>query len=144
MTDTVTLNPNSGVSTTATFATDDISGVHHQRVKVEFGADGVASDVSAATPLPVNPGILASALSNGGQDVATTSTPVIAANASRSLLILSNGSDTGIWITFAVNGAANGMGLYLAPGVVFTEAYSGAVCAMNVGSGIKRLGVVEL
>jgi hypothetical protein len=33
-------------------ATDDIGGIKHQRVKVEFGADGSASDVSNSTPLP--------------------------------------------------------------------------------------------
>lgn len=35
------------------YATDDIGGVKHQRVKVEFGADGSATDVSPAAPLPV-------------------------------------------------------------------------------------------
>lgn len=33
-------------------ATEDISGVKHELVKVEFGADGVATKVSAADPLP--------------------------------------------------------------------------------------------
>jgi hypothetical protein len=36
----------------ATIATDDIGGVDHPRVKVEFGADGSATDVSSANPLP--------------------------------------------------------------------------------------------
>lgn len=35
-----------------TIASDDISGVKHQRVKVEFGVDGSATDVSASDPLP--------------------------------------------------------------------------------------------
>jgi hypothetical protein len=34
-------------------AADEIAGVVHQRVKVEFGADGTATEVSAADPLPV-------------------------------------------------------------------------------------------
>ena len=34
-------------------ATDDIGGVKYQRVKVTHGADGVATDVSPADPLPV-------------------------------------------------------------------------------------------
>lgn len=34
-------------------ATDDVAGVKHQRVKVEFGADGSATDVSPVNPLPV-------------------------------------------------------------------------------------------
>ena len=39
-------------------ATDDIGGVKHQRVKVEYGDDGSATDVSAANPLPVAPGLV--------------------------------------------------------------------------------------
>ena len=37
----------------AVLATDDILGVHHPFTKVEFGVDGVATPVTAATPLPV-------------------------------------------------------------------------------------------
>jgi len=50
MADNITLNPGSGGSVVAS---DDISGVQHQLVKVEFGADGVATPVSDANPLPV-------------------------------------------------------------------------------------------
>lgn len=37
----------------ATIATDEVGGVQHELVKVEFGVDGVATMVSAANPLPV-------------------------------------------------------------------------------------------
>lgn len=50
MADNTTLNTGSGGDV---IATDDIGGIKHQRVKVEFGADGSATDVSAAAPLPV-------------------------------------------------------------------------------------------
>ncbi len=50
MADNVTLNPGTGG---AVVATDDIGGVQFQRVKLTWGADGVADDVSAASPLPV-------------------------------------------------------------------------------------------
>ncbi len=36
-----------------TFAADDIAGIKHQRVKVQHGADGSATDVSSASPMPV-------------------------------------------------------------------------------------------
>jgi hypothetical protein len=36
-----------------TFATDDIGGVQYPRFKVTFGVDGVATDVSAGSPLPI-------------------------------------------------------------------------------------------
>lgn len=50
MADNTTLNAGTGGDV---IATDDIGGVKHQRVKVEFGPDGSASDVSTANPLPV-------------------------------------------------------------------------------------------
>lgn len=50
MADTIELNAGSGG---AILATDDILGVHYQRVKVTWGADGTATDTSAANPLPV-------------------------------------------------------------------------------------------
>jgi hypothetical protein len=53
MADNVTANAGTGG---ATFATDDVGGVQHTRVKVEFGADGTAADVHAANPLPVQVG----------------------------------------------------------------------------------------
>lgn len=40
-----------GVGTTV--ATDEIGGAHYQRVKVTFGVDGAAADVSSSSPLPV-------------------------------------------------------------------------------------------
>jgi hypothetical protein len=49
MADNVGYTPGTG----ATVAADDISGVLFQRVKVTTGADGTATDVSAANPMPV-------------------------------------------------------------------------------------------
>lgn len=49
MADNTLLNAGTGGDT---LASDDIVGIKHQRVKVEFGADGSATDVSAAAPLP--------------------------------------------------------------------------------------------
>lgn len=49
MADNVTLDSMSGGSIVAT---DDIGGVHHQLVKVEFGAANSATQVDATNPLP--------------------------------------------------------------------------------------------
>ena len=49
MADNVGYTPGSGAS----IAADDIGGVLHQRVKVGIGADGSATDVSSANPMPV-------------------------------------------------------------------------------------------
>lgn len=48
--DNVTLNAGSGGDT---IAADDIGGVKHQQVKIEYGIDGVATPVSSGSPLPV-------------------------------------------------------------------------------------------
>ena len=49
MADNVGYTPGVG----ATVAADEIAGVLHQRVKIGIGADGSATDVSAANPMPV-------------------------------------------------------------------------------------------
>lgn len=69
MADNVTLNAGTGG---ATLAADEISLVHHQRVKVEFGADGAATDVSSANPLPVDIGSGATGAAKA-EDVASAS-----------------------------------------------------------------------
>lgn len=61
MADNVTANSGSGG---ATFAADDIGGVHFPRTKLTIGADGANDgDVSAANPLPVTGTV---AVTNGG------------------------------------------------------------------------------
>jgi hypothetical protein len=50
MADNVVLNPSYGGETVAS---DEIGGFHHQRVKMEFGGDGTATEVKTPTPLPV-------------------------------------------------------------------------------------------
>lgn len=52
MADNVGYTPGSG----ATVAADDIGGVLHQRIKIGVGADGEATDVSDANPMPVSDG----------------------------------------------------------------------------------------
>ena len=52
MADNITLNPGSDG---AVIAADDIGpGVWHQRVKVQYGVDGSATDVSDTNPLPID------------------------------------------------------------------------------------------
>lgn len=70
MADNTILDPGAGGDT---IATDDIAGVKHQRVKVEFGSDGSATDVSSANPLPtVQTGALPAGTNNiGDVDVLT-------------------------------------------------------------------------
>lgn len=50
MADNITLNAGTGGDV---IAADEITGVKHQQVKVEFGADGTATPVSDTNPLPI-------------------------------------------------------------------------------------------
>ena len=63
MADNVTLNSGSGGDSVAA---DDISGVKHQRVKVQYGADGSATDVSDSNPLPIDDAGGSLTVDNGG------------------------------------------------------------------------------
>ena len=49
MADNIGYTPGTG----ATIAADEIAGVLHQRIKIGIGADGTATDVSQANPMPV-------------------------------------------------------------------------------------------
>lgn len=71
--------------TETTVAADEIGGVVYQRVKATFGADGTATDVSAADPLPVEQTSKATALNPGSviTVATTTDTEVMAANPTR-------------------------------------------------------------
>jgi hypothetical protein len=66
--DNVVLNAGTGG---ASMAADDIGGIHYQRVKVTYGADGAAADVTAAVGLPVTSATGATFLlaANSGVDV---------------------------------------------------------------------------
>ena len=72
MADNTTLNNGTGGDV---IATDDISGVKYQRVKVVIGADGVNNgDISSSNPLPV---LLTAGTSNiGDVDVLTVPAPL--------------------------------------------------------------------
>jgi hypothetical protein len=51
MADNTVVNAGSGGDT---IATDEIAGVKHQRVKIQYGVDGSATDVSDTNPLPID------------------------------------------------------------------------------------------
>lgn len=84
MADNVAITPGVGAS----IATEDVSGVQHQKVKVEFGGDGVATLVSSSDPLPVDLGT--------NNDVTVTSGTVTAnagTNLNTSALALESGGN---------------------------------------------------
>lgn len=75
MAENTTLNPGTGGDV---ISTDDIAGVKVQRVKVQFGVDGSATDVSASDPLPVVADLPSGAATAAKQDTGNTSLATIA------------------------------------------------------------------
>lgn len=143
MADNTELNLMSGGNV---FATDEIGGVHYQRTKLTIGADGVNDgDVSASNPLPIGP-------SKGTPtetvvSVATTSTSVLASNASRKFLQIINDSDEVVYIAFDGAAAVAHEGTRLNPegGAVTLDRYvpTAAIKAIHEGTGNKKLLVTE-
>jgi hypothetical protein len=116
MADTVT-------TTLGTFATDDIGGVHYQRVKVVAGADGTATDVSAAAPLPIT--IAAPTTFYHGQTTVTTAGTEVALAASQAILsgvtVKALHANTG-WIYVGKNPVTSSTGFVLDAGEsIFVE-----------------------
>jgi len=100
MADNIPITAGSGT----TVATDDIGGVHHQLVKIEFGAADAATQVSAANPLPVvstatGLGSL-SAVPSGSTNGTAIGTPPASATGVRIYL------PTGASVTFTVASSA--------------------------------------
>ena len=68
MADDVVVNVGAGG---ASIAADEIGGIHHQRVKVEYGVNGSATEVSDANPLPVDNNPVESIQTTTGNSTAT-------------------------------------------------------------------------
>lgn len=51
MSDSIVLNPAAGGSA---IATDNVSGFHYQKMKLVYGADGIATDTTTTDRLPVS------------------------------------------------------------------------------------------
>src|SRR4249919_3533923 len=70
MVDNIDVDPGTGVGKKPV-ATDDVGGVQYQVIKIATGADGVASYISTANPLPVSNGTASVATTSGGFEYET-------------------------------------------------------------------------
>ena len=84
MADNTILNTGTGGDV---IATDDIGGIKHQRVKMQHGTDGSATDVSSASPMPSDvTQWLGSTAPTVGQKTAASSVPVVQASNASNLI----------------------------------------------------------
>jgi len=104
-----------GVLTDYTVATDDIGGIHYQRLKVTFGADGTASDVADTAPLPIYLPKAASATVTSVADSASAVT-LAASNGSRKALLVFNDSASTLYVKFGSAAALSDYTVKVLPG----------------------------
>ena len=103
MADNTTLNPG---TLGDVIASDDIAGVKHQRVKVEFGGDGSASDVedTDGKRLPVKEAKAATATRTAVADNAASVT-ILASNANRKGAVVLNDSSAVLYLALGAGPA---------------------------------------
>lgn len=68
------MSDNTSQSGNDTIATDDIGGIKYQRVKVTFGTDGSATDVSTSNALPVSDAGATLSVDDGGSSLTVDGT----------------------------------------------------------------------
>lgn len=111
-------------------------GVAPRKLDVDARRRLAIRDVSDPFEVAFTPG--------AGVDVNTTSTIVVAdASGIRKKVVLTNASDTAVWLNFSSAAATLNNGYCLAPGAVYSEFYSGPITAIQGGTGVKRVGVLE-
>ena len=87
MADNVSITPGSGAS----FSTDDVGGVHYQRIKLDLGGDGLASPLVRGQQSPANsiPVVLPSEYTEGDTDATITGVAILWEDASNTLRAVS-------------------------------------------------------
>ena len=135
MPDNTTLNPGVGGDS---IASDDIGGVKFQRVKVAFGVDGVAADVSAIDPLPVA-GIFFPAT----QPVSAASLPLPAGAATETTLAALNAKVTAVNTGAVVLAAGAAVVGSLAANQSVNNAQTAGV-ATAAGAGVSTAGTQRM
>ena len=125
----------SNASTLPEIATDDVGGVHYQRVKLDVGGDGVSVPVVTALPVS-NPGlgggILQTITTVGATAAAVPATPL----AGRATMLVQNVGATTIYLgtsTVTADTAATG-GAQLLPGQSVPISLSSAVVLYAISS----------
>ena len=130
MADNVAVTPGSG----ATVAFDDISGIMYQRVKIGVGADGSATDVSTAAPLPVTTGT-ASTLAANNVACTTGATAILAANQARKGFVI-KAIDGAVYI--GGSGVTTSTGFLLSTGESLSSSvFTGAVYGITASGTVN-------
>lgn len=128
-------DPRAASATTGTLlpvASDDIGGVHYQRVKIHLGADGVAGgDATPTNPLPTRESAAATAaVTVVAASQAAAGVTVLAANTNRKKMLIFNDSALVLYLKFGTAPSATSYSVRLATMSMYESAlpvYTGIV-----------------
>jgi len=130
-------------------ATDKIGGVDYQRIKVDWGPDGTATDVdkTAAAALPVQ-SVGTGTNASSQVTVTNSSTTIIAARAGRRGVLVLNKQTVAVAIDSSGGTAVYATHFVLDPGAAMflsvTNAITGITSAAYTATGDAKLHLVEL
>lgn len=124
-------------------ASDTVGSAIVPTFKIDAGAAGASAPVSAAAPLPVREPVKGSALGKGGITAATTTGQVVASNGARTLVEVSNGGTSGVWLAFGSSAVA-GQGTYLpAKATGYWPTTAAVACILEAGGTGGPVGYTE-
>lgn len=121
MADNVTAPPSGTGTATPVIATDDVGGVHYQKVKLDVGGDGATTPVSGTLPVsgtvtatvpPSTTGTLTSVAATTGAGGAQ----LLASNASRKAAIIYNDSTAVLYVALTTTVSATSFTYLVPPG----------------------------
>lgn len=136
-------NINIDAGSTLTVATDDISGVHYQVVKVAHGADGAAAHASAAAPLPVTviSATLGTVTIGGNVNVASATLGTVAVSLTTTGVTVNNAGSINVNVATATLGTVAISGTVSLSSTAVTLSNAGSI---NVNVATATLGTVTI
>ena len=140
MADNVAITAGSGTNV----ATDDLSGVHYQRVKVSWGADGVANDANATTPLPTTEVPTATTPTTTSVSSSATSVTILASNASRKTFAVYNDSTAILSLSFSTPATVANSFVRMAAGAYYEHPLGSRVTGVIYGIWASANGTAQI
>lgn len=148
MADNVTLPPTGTGTADVVVATDNIGGANYQRIKLDWGADGTATDTdaTAAAALPTRD-IGVGAGASAQTTITNSSANVIAARAGRRAVLILNLQTVAVYLD-ASGGSATTSHFRLDPGAAIilptASAVTGITSAAYTASGDAKVHTIEV
>lgn len=127
----------------STFDSDDQGGLKRPIYIVGWGAGASRQVASLTQPLPVREPPKGNALNRSGITASGANQQIVAANASRQLVEVSNGGTNGVWLAFGATAVVN-QGTYLpAKATGYWPTTAQVNCILETGGAAGPIGFTE-